>query len=168
MARRSQCIAIVPLVLSVLTGGCQIATRPCAPGNWNYHSSDELGMTCCQQRKARQCIPDEREFARQPSPDAVPARRFAESMPEAQASNTRVVSASGFDGRLCDWQESDQRPPPKPKPHRKPAVTPAQRVESLQPATSAAAKSADKPTTAAAPLPDRTPFNWGFFGAVTR
>lgn len=155
MARRSQSFAIVPLVLSVLTGGCRIATRPCAPGDWQYHSSGELRSTCCQQRNPAQCMPKEQELARRAPRDAAFARKL-------------VARASDHDGRLCDWEESDRRPPPKPNPPRKQPVTAVQYAERVPPPTPVAAKSAAKPAAPAAPLPNHTPFNWGYFGAVTR
>jgi hypothetical protein len=100
-------------------------------------------------------MPEEDEFTQQAPPDAVSARRSA-------------AHGSDYDGRLCNWQEPDRWPPPKPSPHRKQAATAVQKTEYVSPATSAAAKVPNKQATQAAPLPDRTPFHWGFFGAETR
>jgi hypothetical protein len=171
MAAPSRRFAVACLALfAVMAAGCMIS-RPCNWDEWRYQSSDgrhrghddwdgSPPLVLDQQARARphgDC-PDFRLSENGTVP--FKAGHSEKSPAKPKVAQKPIPSAVA----TVQWQESVDMPPnpKKGEPKRPRAVS----VEAAKPTATPAARSQQHPQVAGPT--DRTPFNWGFFGAETR
>ena len=166
MAAPLRCFAIANFALIALTTtGCLIM-RPCAPGNWHYHSCDGL----CQEDGQSQAVRGCREPKLRTSASVMPRQRSTIFTQEATARQRHVQEPSPA-VEACAWHEADSEPSPTtkggdPYPAALAAKNPPSRAATATPVADSAHLPVS-PADRASPV-DHVPYNWGFFGASTR
>jgi hypothetical protein len=164
-------IAVASLTLFAVSAiGCMVS-RPCNWDQWHYQSSDgrqryhgngdgSPPTMLDQQARAvprRKSKPDGQQLAA--ATDKLPSK------PKAAKSPDKAEVAS------VQWQEptDSPAPPKRNENHRKVAAsTEETKPQPAKPAKPAAPRARSEQQPQVAGAIDRTPFNWGFFGAETR
>jgi hypothetical protein len=165
MAALSGRIAVACLALFAVTAtGCMMS-RPCNWDQWRYQSSDGRFQRYDSSDGSPVIALDQQARARSRWIEQAPARQIArsESSPEkSKVAQKRVQRAI----EPVQWEEPDETPLPRneSKPNRQLAENANARA--AKQSTSSATQPHSKPQVAGPT--DRTPFNWGFFGAETR
>jgi hypothetical protein len=159
-------------VLLAITGTGCLMTRPCAPGNWHYHTCDHCCTMCGQRPVSRQSMPGEQSLARQAVASRMPASSLAKgdiTAPDRPAIERKSSSPAVT---ACDWDDSGDRSPSAKMRASDQQALPSAKPKPKEPhaaeASSAVASIRRESPPAKLRQADPTPYNWGFFGSSAK
>ena len=189
MAAPSRRIAVACLALfAILAAGCMIS-RPCNWDQWRYQSSDGQYRGHDDWDGSPPIVLDEQVRARPPGdcpdfrlsengtiplkaalhPNKVPPQRVAARSEKSPAKPKMTQKPIPPAVAPVQWQESVETPPRPKKSEPKRQLAVSVEVAKPPPAGPAAKPAAcERQQPQVAGPADRTPYNWGFFGAETR
>jgi hypothetical protein len=170
MSAPSRRLAVACVALFAFTATGCIISRPCNWDEWRYQSSDGRYRGDNWQGSPPLELDQQARMNRRPrNGEEASTSQLAENAEKPHAKPQVVKNRIPPAVEPVQWQEPEKKPAlaKKSEPRRQPAAP--ERDAKPRPAkrTKSAAPSEPQQPQIAGPA-DRTPYNWGFFGAETR